>query len=83
VAVGSNGVGLGLAEGLPALADNRTYQLWGQYDGKVVSLGLLGPSPNAIAFTVADGLKALMITNEEAGGVVSSANAPVVQGTVA
>jgi hypothetical protein len=80
VAVGANGVGFGLAQGLPSLGADRTYQLWGQYDGKVVSLGLLGRSPTAIAFPAADGLKALMITNEEAGGVVVTANTPVLQG---
>ena len=83
VAVAESGVGFGIADGLPALNDGRTYQLWGQYDGKVVSLGLLGPSPTAIAFPAADGLKALMITEEVAGGVAVTANTPIVQGTLA
>jgi hypothetical protein len=83
VAVASDGVGFGLVEGLPPLAADRTYQLWGQYDGKVVSLGLLGRSPTAIAFPTTDGLKALMITEETAGGVAVTANTPIVQGTFA
>jgi len=78
----ASGTGFGVVQGLPKLAADRTYQLWGQFDGKVVSLGLLGPSPTDIAFPVAGGLKALMITNEEAGGVVASSQTPVVQGAL-
>jgi hypothetical protein len=83
VAVEPNGIGFGVAQGLPRLTDGRTYQLWGQYDGKVVSLGLLGPSPTAVAFPTAPGLKGLMITDEEAGGVVATGHSPVVQGAFA
>ncbi|MCU1345320.1 MAG: hypothetical protein JWL70_1586 [Acidimicrobiia bacterium] len=79
----AGGIGFGMAQGLPALPADKTYQLWGQYEGKVVSLGLLGRSPTAIAFPATEGLKALMITQEEAGGVVATANAPLLQGALA
>jgi hypothetical protein len=67
---------------LPALAADQTYQLWGVYDDRTVSLGILGSDPTVAAF-VADGpVKALAITAERQGGVVSSSQSPVVAGPV-
>jgi hypothetical protein len=83
VAVSPDGTGFGVAQGLPSLPSDRTYQLWGQFDGQVVSLGLLGQSPTAIAFPAATGLKALLITEEQAAGVVATHQTPVVQGSFA
>jgi hypothetical protein len=67
-------------DGLPALDDGRTYQLWGINDVKVVSLGVLGGSPSIVAFHTATDVRTLAITEEERGGVVASHNEPVVAG---
>ncbi len=69
--------------GCPALASDRTYQLWGVVQGKTVSLGLLGNHPGDVAFTVNPSapIKAFAVTDEVAGGVVRSMNAPVAQST--
>lgn len=72
-----DGTGLLTIEDLPSVGDGRTYQLWGVMDDEVVSVGLAGTGPGTTAFT-ADTvrLQALVITEEEAGGVaVSEADA--------
>ncbi len=70
--------------GLVALPDDRTYQLWGVVGTKVISLGLLGPHPEIVPFSVAGSspVSAFAITDEVAGGVVASVNRPVAEGTV-
>ena len=79
-----NGTGYLLAGDLPALADDRTYQLWGvTAEDTTVSLGLLGPEPGQVMpFLVGDvdGMSALAVTDEVAGGVPVSENPAVVAG---
>jgi len=74
-----------LNTGLPALASDRTYQLWGLVRGQLVSLGLLGSEPHDVAFTVDPSapIKTFAVTNEVAGGVVRSTHAPVAESTPA
>ena len=58
-----------------ALDSAETYQLWAIQDGTVISAGVLGSDPGTVSFHVdADRLDGLVITIEDAGGVVSSAN---------
>lgn len=78
-----DGHGYLIADSLPELDGSRTYQLWGQLvgSGRLVSLGLLGSSPSTEAFTVDGRLDLLAITDEAAGGVVSSTNPVVVAGS--
>ena len=68
--------------GLPALDDSRTYQLWGINDAKVVSLGVLGNRPTIVPFHASSDVRTLAITEEERGGVVASKNQPIVAGQV-
>jgi hypothetical protein len=83
--VDPNGNGYLVADSLPQLDSSRTYQLWGQIEGApdLVSLGLLGTDPQTSAFTVDGKLTMLAITNEVAGGVISSQNPVVVAGAPA
>jgi anti-sigma factor RsiW len=78
------GTGFVEADRLGALPAGKTYQLWGVIGGKTISLGLLGPDPSVVPFSVAgDGsVQAFAITAEHAGGVVQSTNQPVVSGEV-
>jgi anti-sigma factor RsiW len=71
--------------GLPRLASDRTYQLWGVVQGKTVSLGLLGSHPGDVSFTVdpAAPVTVFAVTDETAGGVVRSTHSPVAQSTSA
>ncbi len=70
---------------LPALTDDRTYQLWGVVEGEraPVSLGVLGPNPQLTMFGVGGPLQALAITEEKAGGVVQTQQTPQIVGMVA
>ena len=82
-AIESGGSGYLLSITLPDLDERRTYQLWGIRDDAVISLGVLGPSPNVVAFHLDAGVRALAITEEVRGGVPTSANEPVAIGQIA
>jgi anti-sigma factor RsiW len=71
-------------DGLTPLPDDRTYQLWGVVGGRAISLGLLGPRPGIVPFSVAGSapVTEFAITDEVAGGVVTSVNHPVAVGVV-
>jgi hypothetical protein len=74
-----------LNTGLPRLAADRTYQLWGVVNGQTVSLGLLGSQPRDKAFTVdpAAPVQVFAVTDEVAGGVVRTVHNPVAESTTA
>ncbi len=69
-----------LTSELPALPAGRTYQLWGVDDNNTISLGVMGRSPNVVAFQAAGHHAALAITEERAGGVPVSTNDPAAVG---
>lgn len=69
------------AAGLPELEEGRTYQLWGAVGDELVSIAVLGRDPGVVSFDV-EGYALLAITEEDAPGVVKSANPPVVAGEV-
>lgn len=81
-AISADGSGYLMGNMLPALDGSETYQLWGIQGDLVVSLGVLGPSPGVVAFHADPALDALAITQEVAGGVVSSENPAVLVGEV-
>lgn len=74
VIVDQDGHGYLVADALPALAGDRTYQLWGVIGEQVISLGVLGPTPEIELFSVDGPVTQLVVTNEVAGGVVSNGN---------
>jgi anti-sigma-K factor RskA len=77
----ANGTGFLAASDLPELPDTETWQLWGVYgDDDVISLGVLGNRPGLQVFTAHDDLDSLVITREQAGGVVSSTTGAVLVG---
>ncbi len=79
-----DGRGYLLSWHLPALAGDRTYQLWGIFESRPISLGLLGSSPRQATFTMASSAAAtaLSITAEPAGGAVAPTSPIVATGTV-
>ena len=79
-----DGRGYLLSSHLPALAGNRTYQLWGIIENRPISLGLLGSSPRQATFTMASSAAAtaLAITAEPAGGAVAPTSPILATGTV-
>lgn len=83
VALTPDGTGFLVADDLPALPTDRTYQLWALAGGQKISAGVLGARPGVVAFRYApSGLTGFAVTDEQAGGVVSSQNAPVVLGAL-
>jgi len=72
--IDQDGHGYLIARSLPALSEDRTYQLWGVIEGEAISLGVLGAAPEVETFTAAGELTALVITNEVAGGVITDGN---------
>ena len=74
----------GTGNGLAPLPSDRTYQLWGVVGDRTISLGLLGPHPDIVPFSVAGSapVTEFAVTDEVAGGVVTSRNQPVAVGTV-
>jgi hypothetical protein len=69
-------------DNLPALSPDRNYQMWAVVGENKISVGLLGPEPQPAAFVANGPVKALAITEEQAGGVVLSLQQPVVVGEV-
>ena len=60
------GTGFVEVDRLSTLAADRTYQLWGEIGGRTISLGLLGPAPSVVPFSVAGNgsVQAFAITAE-------------------
>lgn len=79
-----DGRGYMVGSSLPAIRDDETYQLWAQSQGRLISVGLLGPDPRpGGGFTVASTApSALAITVEPAGGVTTPDRAPVAEATI-
>jgi anti-sigma-K factor RskA len=81
--IDEDGRGFLLADSLPAIAPDRTYQLWGRSAGKLISIGLLGPDPGTTVFTVTDDVDLLAISNEPKGGVSTPGDLVIVAGPLA
>jgi len=82
--VRGNGVGYVVRSRMPELPGDETYQLWAEIANQPISLGLLGSKPAlGDAFTLGPSVssaRALMVTVEPAGGVVTPDRAPVATG---
>lgn len=79
-----DGQGYLVSSGLPALASDRTYQLWGIMGGRTISLGLMGQSPDQVTFTLAGVHRSarLAVTVEPSGGSVTPSSPIVASGVV-
>jgi hypothetical protein len=77
-----DGTGYLVKSNLPRLPDSQTYQLWAVVGTTTISVGVLGPELDIVPFKMNGDISALAITAEQAGGVVSSRQAPVVLGRV-
>jgi anti-sigma factor RsiW len=77
-----DGTGYLVASALPNAGRDRTYQLWGIVGDRAISLGVLGNDPTVVPFHAGAGVTTLAVTEEVAGGVVTSQHQPVVAGGV-
>jgi anti-sigma-K factor RskA len=68
-----SGTGFLINHEMPGLPSGETYQLWGQSEGRMISIGLLGDRPTDIAMTIGQpaSFDAYAVTIEHAGGSVS------------
>lgn len=84
--VDASGQGFLITEGLPIPAKGDVYQLWGEVDGTVLSLGTFGDETKVVPFRLdphhLGGVQAFAVTQERAPGVIASKQSPVVAGTV-
>lgn len=77
-----DGGGFLWSDRLPAVASDRTYQLWSFAGGQKTSAGILGVDPELVVFRVPEDVLAVAITVEDAGGVVATEKQPVGVGIV-
>jgi anti-sigma-K factor RskA len=82
VVVDVDGRAFVLGDVLPALPDDRTYQLWSVDGATPVSLGLLGPDPQ-VAVVAVGSSRALAISEEPVGGSTAPSTTPLAAGTLA
>jgi anti-sigma factor RsiW len=84
VALTSSGAAYLIPQDLSKLPPGRTYQLWGQINGQMISLGLLGSHPAVTAFSINPKapVSSFAITAERSGGALQPTSTPVVQGVV-
>ena len=82
VVVDTQGHAFLMADVLPALDDQHTYQLWAAEGDQMVSLGLLGSAPSMSVVGVDPAVTTLALTVEPMGGSTGPTSAPMAQGTL-
>lgn len=82
VVVDTQGHAFLMADVLPALDDEHTYQLWAAEGDQMVSLGLLGSAPTMSVVGVDQAVTTLALTVEPVGGSTGPTSAPMAQGTL-
>lgn len=75
-----DGAGFLVAHGLPDLAENRTYQLWGVVGDGMISLGTFDGDATVVPFRVDPSVSSFSVTEEVAGGVEVSQEAALLTG---
>jgi anti-sigma factor RsiW len=82
----STGTAFFVATRLAPLPDDRTYQLWSQVRGQLVSVALLGSSPSIsepAELQVQPDMSKFMVTAEPEGGTVQPTGPVLIEGTLA
>ena len=79
-----NGNGYMVTSSMPVLGAGKTYQLWAIVNGSPVSIGLLGRTPDTVAFTISGtkGVTALAITVEPSSGSQRPSSSPIALGAI-
>lgn len=67
---------------MPALAADKTYQLWGRTHNETISLGTFDGGAKVVPFQIGSEVDRFAVTVEEEGGVISSEQNPVMVGEV-
>lgn len=82
IALLPDGRGYLIADDLPGLGMNHTYQLWALVDGHRIPAGILGRRPKVTVFNVSGPVAGFAVTEEQAPGVAESHKPPVLMGLV-
>jgi hypothetical protein len=83
ILVAPSGDAYWVSSSLRTLPSSQTYQLWGLARGQIVSLGLVGPDPRAVAgFRLEGTISQVMVTAEPSGGEPKPTLPVVAQGKV-
>ena len=82
VVITADGTGFLRRESLDSLPGDRTYQLWAVMGTGLISAGVLGPNPDVVPFQMAGEIIGFAVTEEIAGGVVTSQNQPIATGLI-
>jgi hypothetical protein len=79
-----DGRGYLVKSNMPVLPSDETYQLWGIVKGSPVSIGVMGPSPRQVTFTLnsSQGPSELAVTVQRSGGSLLPAKHFVGSGSV-
>jgi anti-sigma-K factor RskA len=79
-----DGRGYLVKSSMPSLPSSETYQLWGIVNGSPVSIGVMGSTPHAVAFTLATSPAPteIGVTVEPAGGSLTPTKGMVASGEV-
>lgn len=85
--VNRQGEGVLVPHDLADPGEDRLFQLWGQVDGVVLSLGTFDHDAEVVRFNVkpdqVDRMEVMAVTEEQNPGVLASANEPVIIGETA
>lgn len=79
----ASGTAFWIGTKLPALARDRTYQLWSLVGGKPVSVGVLGALPHYAELRVEPDMSTFMVSNEPEGGSQAPTTPVLLQGSAA
>ncbi len=79
-----NGHGYLVSSNMSSLSTAQTYQLWGIFNGKPISIGLMGAKPTNVQFTVASAVtpSELAVTVEPASGATVPTTPIIASGKV-
>ncbi len=81
------GRGVLVSHDLPDVGDDELYQLWGNVDGVILSLGTFDHGTEVVNFQLdperLDQVEGFMVTRERAPGASTSKHPPVIVGTTA
>lgn len=80
----ANGHGYLISSNMSTLSTAQTYQLWGIFNGKPISIGLMGAKPTNVQFTVASAVtpSELAVTIEPASGATVPTTPIIASGVV-
>lgn len=79
----AEGHGFLMADALPPLPADETYQVWSSTDGTMISLGMIGSNPTMALVPIDSAVTELALTREPIEGSVAPTSPPMATGALA